>query len=234
MFSIKFTQSYTILFFMKILLLEDDTLLNEIIIEFLEELDYEVFTTFDGQEALEAIYENRFDLLILDVNVPSLNGFELLKELKSNSIDIPTIYITSLHTSQDMEDGFKAGADDYIKKPFHLSELKLRINNIKRLRHIEDSGVVKLSENIYYDNDEKILKINEKSNHLSKTEAKVFEYFIKNKNKSISIEEISLNNWVYDEVPTATTIRTYIKNLRKILGKDKITTIKGLGYKLNL
>ncbi|WP_320035742.1 response regulator transcription factor [Halarcobacter sp.] len=219
---------------MKILLLEDDTLLNEIIVEFLEELDYEVFTTFDGQEALEAIYENRFDLLILDVNVPSLNGFELLKELKSNSIDIPTIYITSLHTSQDMEDGFKAGADDYIKKPFHLSELKLRINNIKRLRHIEDSGVVKLSENIFYDNDEKILKINEKSNHLSKTEAKVFEYFIKNKNKSVSIDEISLNNWVYDEVPTATTIRTYIKNLRKILGKDKITTIKGLGYKLNL
>lgn len=219
---------------MKILLLEDDTLLNEIIVEFLEELDYEVFTTFDGQEALEAIYENRFDLLILDVNVPSLNGFELLKELKSNSIDIPTIYITSLHTSQDMEDGFKAGADDYIKKPFHLSELKLRINNIKRLRHIEDSGVVKLSENIFYDNDEKILTVNEKSNPLSKTEAKVFEYFIKNKNKSVSIDEISLNNWIYDEVPTATTIRTYIKNLRKILGKDKITTIKGLGYKLNL
>lgn len=219
---------------MKILLLEDDTLLNEIIIEFLEELKYEVFTTFDGQEALEAVYENKFDLLILDVNVPSLNGFELLKELKSNSIEIPTIYITSLHTSQDMEDGFKAGADDYIKKPFHLSELKLRINNIKRLRHIEDSGILQLSEDISYDNDEKILKVGETSSRLSKTESKVFEYFIKNKNKSISIEEISLNNWVYDEMPTATTIRTYIKNLRKILGKDTISTAKGIGYKLNL
>ncbi|WP_321313599.1 response regulator transcription factor [Halarcobacter sp.] len=219
---------------MKILLLEDDTLLNEIIIEYLEELDNEVISTFDGQEALESIYENRFDLLILDVNVPSLNGFELLKELKSNSIDIPTIYITSLHTSKDMEDGFQAGADDYIKKPFHLSELKLRINNIKRLRQIDVSGVVKLSEEIFYDNDEKIIKVNGISSYLSKTEAKVFEYFIKNKNKSISIDEISLNNWIYDEVPTATTIRTYIKNLRKILGKDKITTIKGVGYKLNL
>ncbi len=219
---------------MKILLLEDDTLLNEIIIEYLEELDNEVISTFDGQEALESIYENRFDLLILDVNVPSLNGFELLKELKSNSIDIPTIYITSLHTSKDMEDGFQAGADDYIKKPFHLSELKLRINNIKRLRQIDVSGVVKLSEEVFYDNDEKIIKVNGISSYLSKTEAKVFEYFIKNKNKSISIDEISLNNWIYDEVPTATTIRTYIKNLRKILGKDKITTIKGVGYKLNL
>lgn len=219
---------------MKILLLEDDTLLNEIIEEFLEELDYTVVSTHDGQEALEAIYEESFDLLILDVNVPSINGFDLLKSLKQNSIDIPTIYITSLHTSKDMEQGFEAGADDYIKKPFHLSELNLRINNIKRLRQIESSGVVKLNEEISYNYDTKYVIVEQIETHLSKTEAKVFEYFIKNQNKSISIDEISLNNWVYDEVPTATTIRTYIKNLRKILGKDRITNIKSIGYKLNL
>lgn len=219
---------------MKILLLEDDTLLNEIIEEFLEELDYEVVSTHDGQEALEAIYEQSFDLLILDVNVPSINGFDLLKSLKQNSIDIPTIYITSLHTSKDMEQGFEAGADDYIKKPFHLSELNLRINNIKRLRQIENTGLVKLNDDISYNYDTKYLTVEKEETHLSKTEAKVFEYFIKNKNKSISIDEISLNNWVYDEVPTATTIRTYIKNLRKILGKDRITNIKSIGYKLNL
>ncbi len=219
---------------MKILLLEDDTLLNEIIEEFLEELDYTVVSTHDGQEALEAIYEESFDLLILDVNVPSINGFDLLKSLKQNSIDIPTIYITSLHTSKDMEEGFEAGADDYIKKPFHLSELNLRINNIKRLRQIESSGVVKLNEEISYNYDTKYVIVEQIETHLSKTEAKVFEYFIKNQNKSISIDEISLNNWVYDEVPTATTIRTYIKNLRKILGKDRITNIKSIGYKLNL
>ena len=218
---------------MKILLLEDDTLLNEIIEEFLEELDYEVVSTFDGQEALETIYEESFDLLLLDVNVPSLNGLDLLKGLKENNIDIPTIYITSLHTSKDMEAGFNAGADDYIKKPFHLSELNLRINNIKRLRQIESSGLVKLNDKISYNHDSKFVIVEGIETHLSKTEAKVFEYFVKNKNKSISIEEISLNNWVYDEVPTATTIRTYIKNLRKILGKDSITNIKGIGYKIN-
>lgn len=218
---------------MKILLLEDDTLLNEIIEEFLEELDYEVVSTFDGQEALEVIYEESFDLLLLDVNVPSLNGFDLLKRLKESLIDIPTIYITSLHTSKDMEKGFKSGADDYIKKPFHLSELKLRINNIKRLRQIERSGIIKLNEDISYNHDTKFIRVENIETHLSKTEAKVFEYFLKHKNKAISIEEISLNNWIYDEVPTATTIRTYIKNLRKILGKDKIITIKGIGYKIN-
>lgn len=219
---------------MKVLLLEDDTLLNEIIEEFLEELDYEVVSVFDGQEALEVIYENSFDLLLLDVNVPSLNGFDLLKDLRVNLIDVPTIYITSLHTSRDMEKGFKAGADDYIKKPFHLSELKLRINNIKRLRQIENSGLVKLSIQISYNYDTKFIIVEDTETHLSKTESKVFEYFIKNQKKSISIEEISLNNWIYDEIPTATTIRTYIKNLRKILGKDRITTMKSIGYKLNL
>jgi len=219
---------------MKILLLEDDTLLNEIIEEFLTELDYDVVSTYDGEEALEAIYDNSFDLLILDVNVPTLNGFDLLKGLKDNSIDIPTIFITSLHTSKDMEKGFNSGADDYIKKPFHLSELDLRINNIKRLRQIESSGYAKLSSDISYNYDTKFITVEGIQTHLSKTESKVFEYFLKNQNKSISIEEISLNNWLYDEVPTATTIRTYIKNLRKILGKDRITTIKSIGYKLNL
>ncbi len=219
---------------MRVLLLEDDTLLNEIIEEFLEELDYEVISTHDGQEALETIYEEQFDLLILDVNVPSINGFDLLKGLKDNMIDIPTIYITSLHTSKDMQEGFEAGADDYIKKPFHLSELKLRINNIKRLRQIENTGEVKLNNEISYNYDTKYINISNSQTHLSKTEAKVFEYLIKNKNRAVSIEEISLNNWLYDEAPTATTIRTYIKNLRKIIGKDKILNLKAVGYKITL
>jgi len=219
---------------MKILLLEDDSLLNEIIEEFLDELGHEVYTTFDGQEAIEAIYERSFDLLLLDVNVPSLNGFDLLKSLKERQIDIPSIYITSLHTSKDMQEGFDSGADDYIKKPFTLSELNLRINNIKRLRQIDNQEIKVLSQNFSYNYNTKDIIFENKQTHLSKTEAKVFEYLLKNKNKAVSIDEISLNNWVYDEVPTATTIRTYIKNLRKVLGKDMIITIKGIGYKLKL
>ena len=217
---------------MKILLLEDDTLLNEIIEEFLEELGHEVVSTFDGQEAIETIYEHNFDLLLLDVNVPSLNGFDLLKSLKNNSIDIASIYITSLHTSNDMQKGFDSGADDYIKKPFQLSELNLRINNISRLRQIEKTGLKVLSPDISYNYDTKNITMQTKQIHLSKTQAKIFEYFLKNENKIISIEEIGLNNWTYDEIPTDSTIRTYIKNLRKIIGKDRITTIKGVGYQV--
>ena len=217
---------------MKILLLEDDTLLNEIIEEFLEELGHNVISTFDGQEALETIYEHNFDLLLLDVNVPSLNGFDLLKSLKNNSINTASIYITSLHTPNDMKKGFDSGADDYIKKPFQLSELNLRINNISRLRQIEKTGLKVLSPDISYNYDTKNITMQTKQIHLSKTQAKIFEYFLKNENKIISIEEIGLNNWTYDEIPTDSTIRTYIKNLRKIIGKDRITTIKGVGYQV--
>ncbi|WP_121627726.1 response regulator transcription factor [Poseidonibacter antarcticus] len=217
---------------MKILLLEDDTLLNEIIEEFLEELGHKVISTFDGQEALETIYEHNFDLLLLDVNVPSLNGFDLLKSLKNNSINTASIYITSLHTPNDMKKGFDSGADDYIKKPFQLSELNLRINNISRLRQIEKTGLKVLSPDISYNYDTKNITMQTKQIHLSKTQAKIFEYFLKNENKTISIEEIGLNNWAYDEIPTDSTIRTYIKNLRKIIGKDRITTIKGVGYQV--
>jgi DNA-binding response OmpR family regulator len=218
---------------MDILLLEDDPLLNEIIDEFLTSKNYIVKSIFDGEEALESVYENSFDLLILDVNVPSMDGFELSKTLKKNNIDIPTIFITSRHTPKDVEKGFKAGADDYIKKPFNLSELNIRIENIKRLRKIESHGNTILNKNISYNYDSKTIISFEKEFILSKMEVKVFEYLLKNKNKVLSIDEISLNNWLYDEMPIATTIRTYIKNLRKILGKDMITTIKGVGYKLN-
>merc|ERR1711879_1089357 len=140
--------------------------------EYLISLNYSVVTVYDGQEALERIYEESFQLLILDVNVPSLNGFDLLKSLKKNKFDIPTIFITSLHTARDVEDGFSAGADDYMKKPFQLSELKVRLNNIKRLRNLDAAGIVKINENIEYNFDSKLITIDEKTFTLSKIESK--------------------------------------------------------------
>ncbi|MBU3015624.1 response regulator transcription factor [Poseidonibacter lekithochrous] len=219
---------------MKILLLEDDTILNEIIEEHLLELNYEVISVMDGSEAEEVIYDENFDLLLFDVNVPNINGFDLLKNLRKNNINIPTIFITSRDSSDDVKTGFTAGADDYIKKPFELSELALRIENIKRLRQIDSFGQIQISSDVSYNYNRKIIKNTNGEFNLSKTEAKLLEYFIKNKNKTISIEELSINNWVYDEMPEATTIRTYIKNLRKKLNGDIISTLKGIGYRFNL
>ena len=219
---------------MKILLLEDDVILNEIIEEFLLSLNYDVITAFDGNIAEELIYEESFDLLLFDVNIPNITGFELLKNIRQNNINIPTIFITSRHTADDVKIGFNSGCDDYIKKPFELSELQLRIENIKRLRQIDNHGQIKIDNDTFYNYEKKVITRNHEEFNLSKIESKILEYFLKNKNKAISIDEISVNNWLYDEVPEATTIRTYIKNLRKKLNDKTITTLKGIGYRFNI
>lgn len=219
---------------MKILLLEDDVILNEIIEEFLLSLNYDVITAFDGNIAEELIYEESFDLLLFDVNIPNITGFELLKNIRQNNINIPIIFITSRHTADDVKIGFNSGCDDYIKKPFELSELQLRIQNIKRLRQIDNHGQIKIDNDTFYNYEKKVIIRNNEEFNLSKIEAKILEYFLKNKNKTISIDEISVNNWVYDEMPESTTIRTYIKNLRKKLNDETITTLKGIGYRFNI
>jgi DNA-binding response OmpR family regulator len=219
---------------MKILLLEDDVILNEIIEEFLLSLNYDVITAFDGNIAEELIYEESFDLLLFDVNIPNITGFELLKNIRQNNINIPIIFITSRHTADDVKIGFNSGCDDYIKKPFELSELQLRIENIKRLRQIDNHGQIKIDNDTFYNYEKKVIIRNNEEFNLSKIESKILEYFLKNKNKTISIDEISVNNWLYDEMPESTTIRTYIKNLRKKLNDETITTLKGIGYRFNI
>jgi DNA-binding response OmpR family regulator len=218
---------------MKILLLEDDLILNEIIQEHLLEKNHIVSSVFTGDEAQDMIYSKTFDLMLLDVNVPNINGFELLEDLRKNSIKTPAIFLTSAHMLEDIEKGFKSGCDDYIKKPFELRELDLRIENIKRLHNISPSNNIEITENISLNKD--ILTINNNGNniHIAQKESEVLEYLIKNKNKTISIEELSINVWAYEEAPSASTIRTYIKNLRKILSEDSITNIRGVGYRFN-
>ena len=147
---------------MKILLLEDDVILNEIIEEFLLTLNYEVVSTHDGEIAEELIYEELYDLLIFDVNVPSLNGFALLEKLRNNNINIPTIFITSLNTIEDLQTGFKVGCDDYIKKPFELAELNFVIENMMKSSITLSNNIIKLSNTIYLDKKNMLIKKDKK------------------------------------------------------------------------
>jgi DNA-binding response OmpR family regulator len=215
---------------MKILLLEDDLILNELIQESLTEENYTITSVFDGYEAEELIYEEEFDLLLFDINVPNITGFNLLERIRKNNIKTPLIFISSRDTENDLKTAFKLGCQDYLKKPFHLSELKLRIENIKKLTYIGNTQIIQINDTVSYNYQTKAI-LNQNENYsLSNRESKILEYFIKNKNQTISIDEISINNWTYDEMPAPTTIRTYIKNLRKKLNNDAITTLKGIGY----
>ena len=218
---------------MKILLLEDDIILSEIISEYLESLDFEVVTVYDGEEAEDIVYSETFDLLLLDVNVPKLNGFEFLKGVRSTGNKTPAIFITSLHDSSDLLEGFDAGCDDYIKKPFDLVELKARVDNIKKHFGIDENTIYKIGNNITYDAQNLLLAIKDTSHKLPKKEAAILEYFLHHRDKTISYDELISNLWSYEEAPTFATIRTYIKNLRQLLSNDRIVTITGVGYRFN-
>jgi len=218
---------------MKILLLEDDLLLNEIVEEHLELKGNIVTSVYSGDEAEDIAFSETFDLFIFDVNVPNINGFDLLKEIREKEIRTPAIFITSANMLEDMEKGFESGCDDYIKKPFELKELDLRIDNIKRLYDINPLGVIEISENIKIDMQNLILIKDNKKIHLPQKECEVLGYLVKNKQKPVSIDELSLNIWAYEDAPNSSTIRTYMKNIRKVLGKEYIINIRGVGYKFN-
>jgi DNA-binding response OmpR family regulator len=218
---------------MKIFLMEDDLLVNEIIEEHLILMGHDVKIAFNGNEAEELLYSEVFDLLLLDVNVPSIDGFKLLKELREKDIFTPTIFITSLVMVDDIEKGFDSGCDDYLKKPFELKELDLRINNMKRLFKINNDEIISITDNITVDKKNLLVKVNDKEIHIALKELDVLEYLVKHKNIPVSVEELTSNIWSYEDTPVATTIRTYIKNLRKIVGEESITNIRGVGYRFN-
>jgi len=217
---------------MKILLLEDDIILSEIIEEYLLELGFEVVLAYDGDMALDLACSERFDIFIFDVNVPSISGFELLESIRSSSNKTPAIFITSLNQPQDMQKAFKVGGDDYIKKPFELYELGLRIENIKKHFNLENTQI-KLDDSLTFDVENSTIISKEKVIKLSPKEARLLKYLIDNHQRVISLEEIASNIYSFDDAPSDATLRTYIKNLRKAIGSKFITNLKGVGYRFN-
>jgi len=216
----------------KILLLEDDANLNETVTEFLEDEDYEVISTYDGYEAQDKIYESKFDLLLLDVNTPGIDGFSLLKDARENEVVAPSIFITSLDGVDDLERGFLSGCDDYIRKPFVLKELSIRIETLLRRGFFHEvNEMISLGDGIEYNTKSNELLVNGVAETLGNKESALFKLFMKQPNEVLSHDRIYKELWDYDEDPSDTALRTYIKNIRKIIGKDRIVSIKKQGYK---
>jgi DNA-binding response OmpR family regulator len=216
----------------KILLLEDDANLNDTVTEFLEDRGHEVVSVFDGYEAQEKLYETKFDLLLLDINVPGIDGLELLKESREEGVVAPAIYITSMDSVDDLEKGFESGCDDYIRKPFALKELLIRVETLlKRGFYHEKKEFIRVAEGIEYDIKSGELIINGEAITLGNKESRLLKLFMKREGEVLSHERIYKHLWDYDEEPSDSALRTYIKNLRKIIGKERIVSIKKQGYK---
>lgn len=218
---------------LKLLLLEDDEQLSEIIKEYLEEAGCEVHHVADGEAALDKIYEERFDIYLLDVKVPFMNGFDLLSKLRSEGNETPAIFLTSLNTMDDLSRAFEVGCDDYLKKPFELKELLLRIKTIsKRVFYHKADEKIEIGNGVTFDiSSNKILK-NGASVPLSKKESLILKLLIKNRGKIVTPQMIFDNAWDYEDEPSEMSLRTYIKNIRKIVGKELIENARGQGYML--
>lgn len=210
----------------KILLLEDDPILTETLVELLESENFLVTHVNDGEKALDATFKETFDLMLLDVNVAFLNGFELLKTLRESEDKTPAIFLTALTDIASLSKGFDIGADDYIKKPFDFDELLVRIHALLRKSYESYSNEIKVGL-FTFKIDTKELYKESQFIHLSYIESALCSLFFKKINKTLSKDEIfhSLDREISDG-----SLRVHITKLRKV-GLD-ITSIKGIGYRL--
>ena len=214
----------------KILILEDDRLFIETMQDFLEEENFIVDLAYDGEEALDKSFKNRYDLYLLDVNVPYINGFDFLRELREAGDKTPAIFITSLNDKKSLSTGFNSGCDDFLKKPVDLDELLFRIKAIIA-RYKPQTKTIQLDENSIFDFENLQLKRDDEILNLSPKEAMLLKLLLQNKNKIVTKEMIEEYLWNPSENISEGSIRVYINNLKKIISKDKIKNIRGIGYK---
>ncbi|WP_345970758.1 response regulator transcription factor [Sulfurimonas sp. HSL1-6] len=214
-----------------ILLLEDDTALHETLSEYLEEEGFDVVGCFDGESAEDQLYERTFDLLILDVNVPGKNGFEVLREARERGVETPALFLTTRDSAADAERGFESGADDYVRKPFSLKELLLRVQSMLRRRFSHPvSEKMDLGNGLAFDLQNALLYDNGEPVKLAEKPRKLLELLLQRRGDVVTHEVINAHLWGFDESPSEEALRTYIKTLRSAVGKDRIISHKRTGY----
>ncbi len=217
----------------KILILEDDRLFIETLEDFLEEESFSVDLAYDGEEALEKSFNSKYDLYLLDVNVPYINGFDFLKELREAGDKTPAIFITSLQDKNSLSKGFSVGCDDFLKKPLDLDELLFRIKAIiSRVK--PQYNLIMLDENSFFDFENLRIKKNNEEVNLPPKEAILLKLLLENRGNIVTKERIVENLWNPSENISEGAIRVYINNLKKFLDKDNIKNIRGIGYKFTI
>ncbi|WP_122893962.1 response regulator transcription factor [Arcobacter peruensis] len=213
---------------MKILLLEDDVMLNRAITQYLQSTNHEVRTARDGTNCLRILDEEAFELLILDINVPDINGFEVLETLHGKNIIIPTIFISALIDIEEISRAFELGCYDYLKKPFHLKELTLRINKISQSQIVPQQNKI-LSQCYSFNSNSLTLMYNNTTHILTKRQLQIIQLLARYKNATVNYDMFREYVWRDDNIDNA-TIRAEVNRLKKVLKEDFITNIRGLGY----
>lgn len=216
----------------KILLLEDDYLYKISIKEFLEELDFYVDDFENGDEALDAIFENSYDLLLLDIRVPGMDGFSLVEYVRKEKLDVPIIILTSLTDIADLSKGYELGCNDYIRKPFDMIELKFRIEQLIKNCFKTNEDLIVLTNSFKFDVKKSMLYKNDKIIDLTQKESELVALLVLNRGFFVSIETLHEKIWESKEI-SYSDIRMCIKRIREKTDKDFIKTKRFVGYKID-
>lgn len=216
---------------MKILIVDDEPKIRQVVKEYSLVNNYEVDEAGNGIEAVEKASNNKYDLIILDIMMPKLDGIEAAKQIKEKDENVNIIMLSAKGEEYDKLLGFGIGADDYVTKPFSPKELMARINailnrnNVKHKIYRFDGLVIDITSREVYVDDEQI--------KLSPKEYDLLFYLVRNKNIALSRENLLINVWGYDFFGDDRTVDTHVKTLRSNLGdyRDSIVTLRGMGYK---
>ncbi len=224
---------------MKILIIEDEYSLVDIIATSLKKENYKVDIETDGEEGFYTALNGTYDLIILDVMLPHMNGFEILKEIRENDLDIKIIMLTAKAELEDKLNGFSKGADDYLTKPFHIEELLARVNIQLRKSNKNNNDYIELGNLRLNLKNSTITNIETmESLEIGKKEYELLEYFMNNKNQIISKDQIYTKIWGIDNEIESNNLEAYLSFIRKKLklinSNITIKASRGLGYKLEV
>jgi two-component system OmpR family response regulator len=219
---------------MNILLIEDDLTLNELITDYLKLNGNSVVSLEDGMNAIDTINKTNFDLYIIDINIPHINGLEIVKYIRQKDISTPIIMITASMELENFKTAYKNGCDDYIKKPFYLEELEIRIDKLLSKKS-NGNSLIKISDTITYDTEYEELSVRGEVKRLRKKERLLLNILLKNINKLVSNEIIE--NYVWEnEIKELYPLRQLVNDLRKHFdnGEKFIFAERGMGYKFEI
>jgi two component transcriptional regulator, winged helix family len=218
---------------MKILLAEDEVDLNNVVTRYLKKNGYSVDSVLDGEEALDYLEYSEYDLVILDIMMPKVDGFEVIKKLRNKGNHTSVLMLTARDSADDKVKGLDLGADDYIVKPFDFNELLARIRAVVRRKYGNSSNKLVIGD-LILDTSEKSVTRAGKQIELTGKEYEVLEYLMQSKNRILSREQIKEHVWDFDYEGDSNIIDVLIKNIRKKIdiedGKQIIYTKRGLGY----
>lgn len=218
---------------MRILVVEDEESLCQTIAKGLRIAGYEVDICYNGKEACELFMTEAFDLIILDLNLPEMDGMDVLRQLRNDDPEIRVLILSSRSQIKDKVEGLDAGANDYLAKPFHFEELEARIRSLTRRRFVQDN-VLLISGEISFDTKKRVAYAKGQTLNLTRKEAGILEYLLLHKECPLSQEELIEHVWDGSVDCFSNSIRVHVSSLRKkiraALGYDPIINKIGVGY----